>query len=134
MRTLSTADRLAIHELIALHGHLMDDGAFDRLDEVFTSDVAYDVAALGGGILLGPAAIRDAGLALGDNNPLGHHTTNVIVTEGSDEHARARSKELGVLGNGAVCTVVYQDEIIRVPVGWRISRRNVLPRERPLTR
>ncbi len=131
---LSTADRLAIHELIALHGHLIDDGAFDRLDEIFTSAVAYDVTALGGGILCGPAAIRDAGLALGDNNPVGHHTTNVIVTEGTDQQARARSKGIGVLANGTVGTVVYEDELIRTPAGWRISRRKVLPRKRPLTR
>ncbi len=44
--TLPTADRLAIHELLALHGHLMDDGQFDRLGELFTSDVVYDLTEL----------------------------------------------------------------------------------------
>lgn len=33
---LSTDDRIAIYELIALHGHLMDAGDFDRLGELFT--------------------------------------------------------------------------------------------------
>jgi hypothetical protein len=30
--------------LISLHGHLMDDGDLDRLDQLFTADVAYDLA------------------------------------------------------------------------------------------
>jgi hypothetical protein len=41
--TLHTEDRVAIHELIALHGHLIDDGAFDRLGEVSTDDFVYDL-------------------------------------------------------------------------------------------
>jgi len=130
---LTLEDRLAIHELLALHGHLMDAGAFDRLDEIFTADIAYDVTDLGGGILRGPAAIRDAGLALGDGNPLGHHVTNVIVTEGTDQQAHARSKGIGVLADGSVGSVVYEDEIIRTPIGWCISYRKVVPRKKPLT-
>lgn len=30
-------DRMAITELIALHGHLVDDGELDCLDELFTA-------------------------------------------------------------------------------------------------
>jgi hypothetical protein len=53
--TLNTDDRIAIHELIALHGHLMDaEGT-----EAFTA----------------------ASRALGDDNPLGHHVTNTVVYE-----------------------------------------------------
>jgi ketosteroid isomerase-like protein len=37
-----TEDRLALHELVALHGHLFDMGELDRLDELFTEDVVYD--------------------------------------------------------------------------------------------
>lgn len=44
---LPAEERLAIYELIALHGHLMDAGAFDRLDELFTDDFVYDLDALG---------------------------------------------------------------------------------------
>ncbi|WP_329010123.1 nuclear transport factor 2 family protein [Micromonospora rifamycinica] len=35
----SVEDRLAIHELVALHGHLMDSGEFGRMDELFCADV-----------------------------------------------------------------------------------------------
>ena len=41
-------ERIRIHELINLHGHLMDEAEFDRLDELLTDDVVYDVSALGG--------------------------------------------------------------------------------------
>lgn len=47
--TLSAEDRLAIAELISLHGHLFDDGRLDELAELFAEDVVYDVSAFGQG-------------------------------------------------------------------------------------
>ena len=44
---LSADDRSAITELISLHGHLFDEGELDRLDELFTPDVVYDVRDFG---------------------------------------------------------------------------------------
>jgi len=76
---LSTDDRVAIYELIALHGHLMDAGDFGRLAELFTDDFVYDVEALGFGSLKGADALTEASRALGDDNPLGHHVTNAFV-------------------------------------------------------
>ncbi|EEP72449.1 conserved hypothetical protein [Micromonospora sp. ATCC 39149] len=129
---LSADDRVAIHELVALHGHLMDDGAFDRLSELFTDDVAYDVTAYGFGVLRGHEAITEAARALGDGNPLGHHVTNVVVVEDPDGTVRARSKGLGVQADGSLGTVVYEDVVRRAATGWRIDRRRVVPRRRPL--
>lgn len=40
-------DRLEIHEVIALHGHPCDAGAYDRFGEVFTPDLVVDAIALG---------------------------------------------------------------------------------------
>jgi hypothetical protein len=126
-------DRLAIHELVALHGHLFDAGELDRLDELFTEDVVYDVEDLGGGQLNGIAAIRDAALELGDKNPLGHHTTNVVVVELLDDMARVTSKGIGIHLDGSVSTVVYDDVMTRSVHGWRLARRSVRARRRPLT-
>ena len=50
---ISKEDRTAIHELLALHGHLMDGGELDRLSELFTDEVVYDLSPLGGSILQG---------------------------------------------------------------------------------
>ncbi|MEV0004076.1 nuclear transport factor 2 family protein [Micromonospora sp. NPDC050980] len=130
--TLSADDRLAVHELIALHGHLMDAGEFDRMDELFTADVVYDVTAFGAGELRGHEAIKRAALALGDGNPVGHHVTNVWVTEDADGTVRALSKGLGVNADGSVGSVVYEDTLRRETAGWRIAHRNVKPRRTPL--
>ncbi|MEV6348356.1 nuclear transport factor 2 family protein [Actinoplanes sp. NPDC051851] len=129
---LSTEDRLAIHELVALHGHLMDDGEFGRLGELFTADVVYDLSAFGRGELHGPEAITAASLALGDANPLGHHVTNVCVTEDPDGTVRVRSKGIGVHADGRAGSVVYRDVVRREPAGWRIAHRAVVPRRTPL--
>lgn len=126
------SDRLQIHELINFHGHLMDEGEFDRLDELFTKDVVYDVSCLGGGQLNGARAVADAAQALGDRNPLGHHVTNVVVTELNGDAARVRSKGLAVLAGGGIGSVVYDDELLRTEQGWRIAVRRVLPRRTPL--
>lgn len=125
-------DRLDIHELINLHGHLMDEGEFGRLGELFTEDVVYDISAFGGGLLRGPAAVAEAGRALGDGNPLAHHVTNVVVVEIAGDRARVRSKGLAVMSGGTTGSVVYDDELWRTERGWRIAVRRVLPRTAPL--
>jgi 3-phenylpropionate/cinnamic acid dioxygenase small subunit len=129
---LTTDDRIAIHELIALHGHVIDAGEFDRLDELFTDDFVYDVEALGVGLLEGVDAFTEASRALGDDNPLGHHVTNVVVVADEDDVATVRSKGIGILADGTSSTVVYEDVVQRTGVGWRIAYRTVIPRRRPL--
>jgi hypothetical protein len=64
---------------------------------------------------------------------LGHHTTNVLVVELTDESARVTSKGIGVGTDGSASTVVYEDEVRRTPAGWRLAARTVRPRRRPLT-
>jgi hypothetical protein len=128
------ADRLLLHELVARHGHLVDVGDLAGLSEVFTADVVYDVSDLGGGRLVGLAAIEEAGRALGDGNPVGHHVTNVVVDELTPDTARVLSKGLGVTTDGRVGSVVYEDDAVRTDRGWRIRRRVVRARRRPLQR
>ncbi|MEU7572873.1 nuclear transport factor 2 family protein [Micromonospora sp. NPDC049240] len=130
--TLPVADLLAIHELLALHGHLVDAGELDRMSELFTADVVYDVTSFGFGELHGPEAIRSAALALGDRNPVGHHVTNVHVTEDADGTVRAVSKGIGIHADGSVGSVVYEDVVRREGAGWRIAHRKVIPRRTPL--
>ena len=116
---LSAEDRLEIYELLALHGHLMDGGAFDRLDDLFTEDFVYDLEALGAGTLQGGQALVDASRAMGDDNPLGHHVTNALVIRGDEDEAIVRSKGIGVLANGTSGTVVYEDVVRRTPAARR---------------
>ncbi|MEN3316445.1 MAG: hypothetical protein V7605_2679 [Acidimicrobiaceae bacterium] len=130
----AVGDRAEIAELVSRHGHLIDAGRLDELDSVFTADVVYDVSAYGFGALEGIPAIRDAALALGDGNPVGHHVTNVIVSVTDADSAAVVSKGLGVMADGTCGSVVYEDIVRREPAGWRISYRKVVPRHRPLGR
>jgi 3-phenylpropionate/cinnamic acid dioxygenase small subunit len=129
---LSVADRLAVHELVSLHGHLMDDGEFERMDELFSPDVVYDVSAYGLGELRGYEAITEASLAMGDANPVGHHVTNICVSQDADGTVRVRSKGIGIHVDGRVGSVVYEDVVRKGPAGWRIAHRKVIPRRVPL--
>ncbi|WP_030616209.1 nuclear transport factor 2 family protein [Streptomyces sclerotialus] len=130
---LAAEDRAAIAELLSLHGHLFDAGELHRLDELFTEDVVYDVTDFGQPPLKGVSAIREAALALGEANPVAHHVTNVVLAElpGGDG-VHALSKGIGVNADGSCGTVTYEDTVVRVGDGWRISHRKVLARRAPL--
>ena len=130
--TLSWEDHVAINELISLHGHLCDSGELDRLGEVFTADVAYDITDFGFGVVRGLTDNRDAALALGDRNPVGHHVTNVILSEQAPDRVHARSKGIGVTADGKCGSVTYDDTVVRGREGWRISERIVRARRVPL--
>jgi hypothetical protein len=126
---ISAADRIAIHEVIALHGHVVDDRDVDRLGELFTEDVVLDLAEYGAGALRGLAAMREAIRSANPaEHPLGHHVTNIVVVGREGAGVRAVSKGLAVRADGATGTVTYQDLLRREPQGWRIGYRKVVPR------
>jgi hypothetical protein len=129
---LTSEDRVAIAELISMHGHLCDSGELDRLDEVFTADVVYDITDFGQDPLEGVAAIAAAGRALGELNPVGHHVTNIVLAELANGQAHARSKGIGINADGTCGSVTYEDTIVRGDQEWRISHRKVLARRTPL--
>ncbi|MBU2666091.1 nuclear transport factor 2 family protein [Actinoplanes bogorensis] len=129
---MTPEDHTAISDLLNRHGHLIDSGDFDGAATLFTPDAVYDVTALGGGILVGATAFREAALALGDANPVAHHVTNIVLEEAGPDRVHALSKGLGVMTNGTVGSVTYEDTIERVDAGWRITHRIVHPRRRPL--
>jgi hypothetical protein len=129
---LALEDRLAVTELIALHGHLMDAGELDRSGELFTPDVVYDLSAFGQGQVTGIAALMAVALALGAANPVAHHVTNVVIEEAAEDRVRARSKGLAVMVDGSCGSVTYEDTVVGVAEGWRICHRKVVPRRVPL--
>ncbi|MFF0154445.1 nuclear transport factor 2 family protein [Micromonospora sp. NPDC005203] len=132
MMLITMDDRIAITDLINLHGHLTDRGDFDGLATLFTEDVVYDVSTLGGGELVGLAAVREAGLALADANPVAHHVTNIVLRETADGTVSALSKGFGVMADGSTGSVTYEDTVERTAAGWRITHRIVRARRRPL--
>ncbi|WP_424532351.1 nuclear transport factor 2 family protein [Sphaerisporangium viridialbum] len=129
---LSEQDRIDINDLINLHGHLTDVGKLDQAGELFTPDATYDLNDFGSGSLHGTAAMREAALALGDANPVGHHVTNIVVTGIDDRSARVQSKGIGIKADGTAGSVVYDDIVTRQPDGWKISYRKVTARRAAL--
>lgn len=129
---LSADDRLAIAELEAMHGHLFDDGELERLDELFTADVLYDASDFGQDAMRGIDSIRSAALAMGDRNPVAHLVTNVVITSDGAGTISVKSKGLGVTVDGKIGSVTYLDTVVSTPAGWRISRRVMRARRRPL--
>ncbi len=129
---MDPTDRIAITDLISLHGHLVDGG--EPIDELFIPDFEYDVTDLGGGVIVGAVAFQEAAEALGDKNPVGHHVTNIVLTQAGPDEVTARSKGIGVMADGTCGSVTYEDVVVRTPVGWRIAQRRVLARRRPLGR
>jgi hypothetical protein len=129
---LTTDDRIAIAEVINLHGHLTDRGDFTNLPSLLAGEITYDVSALGGGVLVGLSAIREAALALGEANPVAHHVTNIVLQEAPDGRVQALSKGLGVMADGSVGSVSYEDSLKKGDGGWRITHRVVRPRRVPL--
>ncbi|GGQ31360.1 ketosteroid isomerase-like protein [Actinomadura coerulea] len=127
-------DRTTITQLISMHGHLCDSGDLDRLEDLFTPDVVYDVSDFGQEPLRGVAACVAAARALGELNPVGHHVTNIVLAEpeAAGDRVQARSKGLGVNADGTVGSVTYEDTVVRTPQGWRISHRTVRAHRTPL--
>jgi hypothetical protein len=124
---LSVDDRLFIHELISLHGHLTDDRQHERLHLLFTDDAAYDVSAYGLGVVRGLDALTELFTQRPGDQPVGHHVTNVVVEEGDGDTASVRSKGLAVMADGSAGTVTYDDVVVRTGAGWRIARRTIVP-------
>src|SRR3954467_2623924 len=113
--TLTDQDRIDINNLINLHGHRTDAGELDLAGELFTPDVTYDVTDFGFGVLVGTAALREAALALGDANPVGHHVTNIVITRIDDRSARVQSKGIGIRADATAGSVTYDDIVTRHP-------------------
>lgn len=130
MLNITVEDRVAIHEVIALHGHVVDDRDWDRLGEVFADDVVFDLTDYGYGTLHGMQAMQD--LVRGNRDdatqPLGHHVTNTVIVSQDGGRVRARSKALAVAGDGTTGSAVYEDVLRRDAQGWRISYRKVIAR------
>lgn len=129
---LTEQDRIDINDVINLHGHLTDAGELDQAGELFASDVTYDVGDFGFGSLHGTAAVRETALALGDANPVGHHVTNIVITEVDDRSVRVQSKGIGIMADGTAGSVTYDDVVTREPDGWKIRYRKVTARRAAL--
>jgi hypothetical protein len=130
---LDIEDRIAVTDLINSHGHYADDGDFDGMFTLFTDDVVYDLTDLGMGELVGREQIGAAGRELGDDNPVAHLVTNIVLRPVGPDEVHARSKAIAVMGDGNASSATYDDVVLRTSDGWRISHRTITARRVPLS-
>lgn len=112
---------MALTQLVALYGHLVDDGQFDRLDEVFRPDSVVD---LGAGVQVAGLAAIQAWLA-DRPQPRGHFFANVLVSMTSADTAVVRSSGLIVRTDGSLGVVRFTDAAVKTASGWRVARRDI---------
>ena len=125
---LDIENRLAIYELLALYGHIIDDRQWSRIEELFTPDGIFDMSELGFPAAHGVSAIRAQWKDENAPHPLAHHGTNIVVTENSDGTVQVLSKALGVGYKGRVGSATYRDVLRKTPEGWRFEHRRVILR------
>lgn len=127
---MDLTDRLEVEQVLALYGHLVDAQAWDRFDEVFTEDAAFDASALQLPRMEPRSGIQEGFASMG--HPVAHLTTNLVVEADGADRATVLSKFLCPLRGGKVLTGTYADVVVRTDAGWRIRERVVTvlrPRE-----
>ena len=124
---MTPEDTIAIHELLAEYGHVVDDHDWDRAHEVFADDFVFDMSAAGRPDLHG---IADIVANFRGRNMYAHLTVGTVLREGDDGVVRAHSKFIGFPNEGPPVTGDYHDEIVRTPAGWRLRRRRAEIRRR----
>lgn len=126
--TISTDDRLELHELPGRYGDAIDDRDWAALDRIFTSDAVFDMIDLGIELLVGLPAIKrfmdeDA------QHPKTHTMTNIYVDE-VDADVRLNFRIIALQRGGLAGTASYYDRVVRTDAGWRVQHRVVTLRRR----
>ena len=132
MSALSTADRLAIHELLARSAWAYDEARLDVMEACFTAD-AQMALRIAGGDVIGPHIGRDAVLKLirnaieSQSDQRRHVISNVFVESESADSAvvvstlallTTANEQTSVLSAG-----LYRDTVVRTSEGWRFRER-----------
>jgi ketosteroid isomerase-like protein len=126
---MDVADRLALHELVALYGDTVDNRDWDGLSRVFTDDLVMTNPAMPGRDLVGLALLgKFMGRA---RHPLTHLISNVRVDEEEDGPV-VHSRVLLLGDDGTAQAGEYHDRVVRTDDGWRIRHRTYIARVRPV--
>jgi SnoaL-like protein len=126
------SDRLEIQQLLVDYSSAIDERRFDDLDRVFTPDAYIDYRALGGVDGRYPEVKAWLAEVLPNFPMYAHMLGNFSVRINGDTAAsRVICFNPMVLGGGSpdnqervlFCGLWYDDEFVRTPAGWRMSRR-----------
>jgi 3-phenylpropionate/cinnamic acid dioxygenase small subunit len=125
------ADLIEIHQLLGLYGHVVDDGEWDRFDELFAPDAELDYTGVRAPrVLHGIEQIRDYFRQA--NHPSAHHVTNIVAVERDGEvHVRSKFFAPYTRSTHDVLRLYggdYDDLVVRTSDGWRFRRRTCTSR------
>jgi hypothetical protein len=122
------SDRFEIQQLLIDYSTAIDTRQFDDLDRVFTSDAYIDYRAMGGIDGRFPEVKAWLAQVLPNFPAYAHMLGNFDVRiDGDTASSRTICFNPMVLGGEQnqilYCGLWYEDEFIRTPDGWRMSRR-----------
>lgn len=120
------SDRLEIQQLLVDYATAIDQRRFDDLDRIFTADAYIDYRAMGG--IDGAYPQVKAWLAqVLPNFPAFCHLNGNFDIRLAGDNATGRTMCLNPMklpdGQILFCALWYDDEFVRTPAGWRITRR-----------
>lgn len=121
------SDRLEIQQLLIDYSTAIDNRRFDDLDRVFTPDAYIDYTELGG--IAGNYPEVKAWLAeILPNFPAYFHMLGNVDIRLNGDTATSRAilfnpMKLNDDGQIMFCGLWYDDEFVRTPEGWRMTRR-----------
>lgn len=128
---LSSADRLAILELVARYNHAVDSGDVDTRADTFTEDGVWDSET--GGVIRGREAIREHARTRAPHAHTWKHWTNSPVIEGDGDDATIRQYMLLVGVDEPLrprMLGTYEDTLRREANGWRFAYRKLVTHAR----
>jgi hypothetical protein len=122
------SDRFEIHQLLIDYSTAIDQRRFDDLDRVFTEDAYIDYREMGGIDGRFPEVKAWLAEVLPNFPAYAHMLGNFDVRiDGDTASSRTILFNPMVLGGDRnqilFCGLWYEDEFIRTPAGWRMSRR-----------
>jgi SnoaL-like domain len=122
------SDRFEIQQLLIDYSTAIDTRRFDDLDQVFTPDAYIDYRAMGGIDGRFPEVKAWLAQVLPNFPAYAHMLGNFDVRiDGDTASSRTICFNPMVLGGDQnqilYCGLWYDDEFVRTPEGWRMSRR-----------
>ena len=127
MSLAEISDRLEIQQLVIDYATAIDQRRFDDLDAIFTPDAYIDYRAMGG--IDGTFTAVKAWLAeVLPNFPAYYHLVGNFDIRVAGDTASGRTMCFNPMkfDDGPkimLCALWYDDEFIRTPEGWRMTRR-----------
>ena len=128
MNLQQLSDQFAIRDMIVRYANALDSRSFEWLDEIFTPDAYIDYRAMGGIDGQFPDVKKWLSEVLPNFPAYSHLIGNFDVTIAGDTASSrilcfnpmvldAEQKQI------LFCGLWYDDEFVRTPDGWRMTRR-----------